>query len=82
MSQSSMKRPTRRAILEKAVALTGVMPLMPRLVQGVAGFFLVAPTEPAAAAAREEWGWKPDYDIDRMVDEMLEKMSAKLRPER
>ena len=52
MSQSSMRRPTRRAFFEKAVALTAVMPLMPRLVQGVAGFFLVAPTEPAAAAPR------------------------------
>ena len=30
-------------------------------------------------AAREEWGWQPDYDMEAMVDEMLEEMSKKLR---
>ena len=30
-------------------------------------------------AAREEWGWQPDYDMDAMVDEMLEEMGKKLR---
>lgn len=47
MSESSMKRPTRRAFLKEAVALTGVMPLVPRLAQGL-GLVLVA--SPAAAA--------------------------------
>ncbi|MHA2386053.1 MAG: NAD-dependent epimerase, partial [Candidatus Thorarchaeota archaeon] len=28
--------------------------------------------------AREEWGWKPDYDLPAMVKEMLEKLSQKL----
>ncbi len=29
-------------------------------------------------AAREEWGWQPDYDLPRMVKDMLEKLRAKL----
>ena len=49
MSESSMKGPTRRRFLEKAVVLTGAMPFMPRLVQG-AGLFSVAPAEFVAAA--------------------------------
>ncbi len=30
------------------------------------------------SAAREEWGWKPDYDLDAMVKDMLEKLKVKL----
>jgi threonine 3-dehydrogenase len=30
------------------------------------------------SAAREEWGWKPDYDLAAMVKVMLEKLSKKL----
>jgi nucleoside-diphosphate-sugar epimerase len=30
------------------------------------------------SVAREEWGWKPDYDLPAMVKEMLEKISKKL----
>ena len=30
------------------------------------------------SAAREEWGWRPRYDLAAMVAEMLEKLSAKL----
>jgi nucleoside-diphosphate-sugar epimerase len=33
------------------------------------------------SAAREEWGWQPQYDLGAMVDDMLEKLSAKLKPE-
>ncbi len=29
------------------------------------------------SAAREEWGWKPDYDIDSMTKDMLEKLEKK-----
>ena len=29
-------------------------------------------------AAREEWGWSPSYDLDAMVDDMLENLSVKL----
>jgi len=32
-------------------------------------------------AAREEWGWKPRYDLDAMTDDMLEKISKKLKME-
>ena len=31
------------------------------------------------SAAREEWGWSPQYDLGAMVDDMLEKLSASLR---
>jgi len=24
--------------------------------------------------AREDWGWKPDYDLDRMTADMLENL--------
>jgi nucleoside-diphosphate-sugar epimerase len=27
------------------------------------------------SAARKEWGWRPDYDLEAMVDDMLEKLS-------
>jgi len=30
------------------------------------------------SAAREEWGWKPDYDITAMTKDMIEKLSARL----
>ena len=29
------------------------------------------------AAARKEWGWRPDYDLAAMVGDMLEKLSAR-----
>jgi len=29
-------------------------------------------------AAREEWGWSPDYDLSKMVADMLQQISAKL----
>ena len=30
------------------------------------------------SAARQEWGWQPDYDLDAMVDDMLENLSRRL----
>jgi nucleoside-diphosphate-sugar epimerase len=30
------------------------------------------------SAAREEWGWRPAYDLEAMVAEMLEKLAEKL----
>jgi nucleoside-diphosphate-sugar epimerase len=30
------------------------------------------------SAAREEWGWKPDYDLDAMTRDMIEKLSKVL----
>lgn len=30
------------------------------------------------SAAREEWGWKPDYDLPRMTEDMLAVLSKKL----
>ena len=29
--------------------------------------------------AREEWGWKPAYDLESMTVDMLEKLRAKLK---
>ena len=29
-------------------------------------------------AAREEWGWKPDHDLESMTHEMIEKLSERL----
>jgi nucleoside-diphosphate-sugar epimerase len=29
-------------------------------------------------AAREEWDWEPDYDLDAMVDDMLVNLRKKL----
>lgn len=31
------------------------------------------------SAARAEWGWRPDYDLETMTDDMLAKLSAKLK---
>ena len=31
------------------------------------------------SCAREEWGWKPDYDLERMVKDMIEKLTKKYR---
>lgn len=31
------------------------------------------------SAAREEWGWNPDYDIAAMTEDMIEKLSLKLK---
>jgi nucleoside-diphosphate-sugar epimerase len=33
-------------------------------------------------AAREEWGWRPRYDIENTTREMLERLKEKLRPAR
>ena len=33
------------------------------------------------SAARNEWDWKPDYDLKNMVEDMLEKLSNKLGSE-
>lgn len=30
------------------------------------------------SAAREEWGWDPKYDLDKMTEDMLEKLKVKL----
>ncbi|HEX17100.1 MAG TPA: NAD-dependent epimerase/dehydratase family protein, partial [Thermoplasmatales archaeon] len=30
------------------------------------------------SCAREEWGWKPDYDLEKMVKDMIEKLEKKL----
>ncbi|HLR21560.1 MAG TPA: L-threonine 3-dehydrogenase [Tissierellaceae bacterium] len=30
-------------------------------------------------AAREEWGWEPKYDLDKMTEDMLEKLGEKLK---
>jgi nucleoside-diphosphate-sugar epimerase len=30
-------------------------------------------------AARAEWGWKPDYDLERMTAEMIDVLGARLR---
>ena len=32
------------------------------------------------SAARAEWGWAPEYDMDAMIDDMIEKLSLKLKP--
>jgi len=31
------------------------------------------------SAARDEWGWKPEYDLPAMTKDMLEKLSKKLK---
>ncbi|MCK5196579.1 MAG: L-threonine 3-dehydrogenase, partial [Desulfobulbaceae bacterium] len=30
------------------------------------------------SAAREEWGWQPEYDLPAMTKDMIEKLSCKL----
>jgi nucleoside-diphosphate-sugar epimerase len=30
------------------------------------------------SAAREEWGWRPTFELDGMIDDMLEKLGGKL----
>ena len=32
------------------------------------------------SAAAEEWGWQPAWDLDGMTEEMLDRLSRKLRP--
>ena len=32
-------------------------------------------------AAREEWGWEPEYDLARMTADMIEKLSERLPSE-
>ena len=29
--------------------------------------------------AREEWGWKPEYDLDTMTKDMLQKLGEKFK---
>lgn len=31
------------------------------------------------SCAREEWGWSPEYDLDAMVKDMIEKLTEKLK---
>jgi len=31
------------------------------------------------SAAREEWGWQPEYDLESMTEDMIEKLSHKLK---
>jgi nucleoside-diphosphate-sugar epimerase len=31
------------------------------------------------SAARQEWGWKHEYDLPTMTKDMIEKVSAKLK---
>lgn len=31
------------------------------------------------SCAREEWGWKPEFDLERMTVDMLEKIKAKMK---
>ena len=31
------------------------------------------------SCARKEWSWKPEYDMERMVKDMIEKLTAKLQ---
>jgi nucleoside-diphosphate-sugar epimerase len=33
------------------------------------------------SAARDQWGWKPEYDLSSMTGDMLAKLTARLRPE-
>ena len=31
------------------------------------------------SAAREEWGWKPEYNLETMTIDMIEKLTIKLK---
>ena len=33
------------------------------------------------SCAREEWGWKPEWDLSSMTDDMLDKVAKKLQNE-
>ena len=33
------------------------------------------------STARKEWGWKPEYDLASMTEDMITKLSEKLKPE-
>jgi nucleoside-diphosphate-sugar epimerase len=35
------------------------------------------PTSIDDSAAREEWGWKPDYDLEAMTADMLDKLATR-----
>lgn len=37
------------------------------------------PTSVDDSASRKEWGWTPQYDLDSMTQDMLEKLSKKLK---
>jgi nucleoside-diphosphate-sugar epimerase len=43
--------------------------------QGIADSW---PDDVDDSAAREEWGWKPDWDLDSMTKDMLEKLESRL----
>jgi nucleoside-diphosphate-sugar epimerase len=31
------------------------------------------------SCARDEWGWKPDYDLERMTEDMIQKLRLKIK---
>lgn len=33
------------------------------------------------SAARAEWGWNPEFDLESMTADMLDKLTAKLQPD-
>ncbi len=33
------------------------------------------------SCARQEWGWQPDFDLPKMVEDMLEKLASRLQQE-
>lgn len=36
------------------------------------------PNQLADSAAKEDWGWSPDYDLKKMTKDMIEKLKIKL----